>query len=78
MSTMRGLSYFRVHATSIKEEKKLHKRYARISQGESQDIQRREGWHWSDVHIEPERFLDVMETAIKSMYSKGLWNYDVN
>jgi protein O-GlcNAc transferase len=78
VSTMRDLSYFHVHAASVGEEEKREGRLARIPQAESRDVQRREGWHWSDVHIEPERFLDIMETAIKSMYSKGLWNYDVN
>ncbi|KIN05182.1 glycosyltransferase family 61 protein [Oidiodendron maius Zn] len=61
VATMRGLSYFHVHAAS-----------------KSHDLQRRDGWHLNDVHIEPERFMDIMEVAIKTMYSKGLWNFDVN
>lgn len=78
VSTMRGLSYFHVHAASVEKEEKRDRRLTRIPQGKNQDVQRRDGWHWNDVYLEPKRFLDVMESAIKSMYSKGVWNYDVN
>lgn len=39
---------------------------------------KREDWQGEDVSIEKERFMDLMEIAIKSMYNKGLRNYDVN
>lgn len=76
LSTMRGLSYFHVHAASVEKEQKSGRRSQ--DNGDSRDIERRDGWHAPDVYIEPTRFLDVVESAIKSMYSKGLWNYDVN
>ena len=75
ISAMRGLSYFHVHGST--GSKKRDENLARMPQ-ESEDIQKRDDWHGNDVRLEPERFIDVMETAIKSMYSKGLWNYDVN
>jgi protein O-GlcNAc transferase len=80
VKTMRGLSYFHVHAASVKKEQKRRRRPMPISHDSrnSRDVERRDGWHSSDVYIEPERFLDVVESAIKSMYSKGQWDYDVN
>lgn len=35
-------------------------------------------WQHDDVSIDGERFLEVMDFAIKSMYNKGRLNYDVN
>ncbi|KAF3771449.1 family 61 glycosyltransferase [Cryphonectria parasitica EP155] len=35
-------------------------------------------WQHDDVAIEEERFLEVMDLAIKSMYNKGRNNYDVD
>ncbi len=35
-------------------------------------------WHTEDVFLERERFIDVMKVAIKTLYNKGLRNYDVN
>ncbi|KAJ5721165.1 uncharacterized protein N7483_009099 [Penicillium malachiteum] len=43
----------------------------------SHPIEKR-GWNGDDVHIEIERFLDVMSVAIKSMYNKGLRNYGID
>lgn len=40
-------------------------------------LRRRDSWHWSDVEIGPERFMEVMDAAIKSLYARGLRNYDV-
>ncbi|KAE8348502.1 hypothetical protein BDV28DRAFT_164342 [Aspergillus coremiiformis] len=35
-------------------------------------------WHHEDVFLEKEKFMDLMNVAIKSMYNKGERNYDVN
>jgi capsular polysaccharide biosynthesis protein len=35
-------------------------------------------WHTEDVFLEKDRFIDLMEVAIKTLYNKGLRNYDVN
>lgn len=35
-------------------------------------------WQHDDVSIDEDRFLEVMDLAIKSMYNKGRLNYDVN
>ena len=34
-------------------------------------------WHWDHVKLEEDRFLELMQIAIKSMYNKGLRNEDV-
>jgi protein O-GlcNAc transferase len=34
-------------------------------------------WHSEDVYLDIERFMDVMNIAIKVMYNKGLRSYDV-
>ncbi|OQE88319.1 hypothetical protein PENNAL_c0017G00871 [Penicillium nalgiovense] len=34
-------------------------------------------WHSEDVYLEVQRFMDVMNVAIKAMYNKGLRSYDV-
>ena len=36
------------------------------------------GWHSDNIFIEQNRFIDLMGTAIKSMYQRGLLNDDVN
>jgi protein O-GlcNAc transferase len=35
-------------------------------------------WHTEDVFLKKDRFIDLMEVAIKTIYNKGLRNYDVN
>lgn len=35
-------------------------------------------WHFMDVEVDEERFVDIVETAVKFMYNKALWSYDVN
>ena len=37
-----------------------------------------EDWHNSDVYLEEERFVDLIGTAVKSMYNRRLLNVDVN
>ncbi|KOS40424.1 hypothetical protein ACN38_g8729 [Penicillium nordicum] len=34
-------------------------------------------WHSEDVYLDVERFMDVMNVAIKAMYNKGMRSYDV-
>jgi protein O-GlcNAc transferase len=73
LAIKRGLNYFRVHAEAVTENTKA------ASTVNSRSMKQRRGdWHWEDVWIEEGRFLDIMDAAIKSMYSKGPWNYDVN
>jgi protein O-GlcNAc transferase len=74
-STMRGLLYFYVHAASVEKGQRRGRRSQDNS--DSRDIEKRDSWHVSDVYIEPTCFLDVVESAIKSMYSKGQWNNNV-
>ncbi|OQE18771.1 hypothetical protein PENSTE_c017G02853 [Penicillium steckii] len=39
---------------------------------------KKRNWQSEDISIEIERFMSVMEVAIKTMYNKGLRNYDVS
>ncbi|ROT42604.1 hypothetical protein SODALDRAFT_326763 [Sodiomyces alkalinus F11] len=41
-------------------------------------LKKRGDWHFMDVQVDEARFLDVVETAVKFMYNKALWSYDVN
>jgi protein O-GlcNAc transferase len=38
---------------------------------------KREDWHFEDVYIEKDRFMKLMEVAVKTMYNKGYRDYDV-
>ncbi|KAK7757025.1 hypothetical protein SLS62_001041 [Diatrype stigma] len=42
------------------------------------EIQGRDGWHWSDIDMEESRFLETVEAAIKFMYNKGPWKFDIS
>ncbi|KAL2831114.1 hypothetical protein BDW59DRAFT_7012 [Aspergillus cavernicola] len=55
-------SYFSAHASKAGTEDKPEKR------GD---------WHEDDVFIEKDKFMDIMNVAIKSMYNRGSRNYDV-
>lgn len=41
-------------------------------------IDRRDGWHFLDVEIEQDRLFEVIDAAIKLVYNKGPWKYDMN
>ncbi|KAK1762084.1 hypothetical protein QBC33DRAFT_614531 [Phialemonium atrogriseum] len=67
LAAMRGLGFFRVHAANTG-----------AGGGGAAAVRRRGSWQWNDVRLEEERFLEVMSAAIKSLYARGRWNYDVN
>jgi protein O-GlcNAc transferase len=35
-------------------------------------------WHYDDIFLEENRFMELMDVAIKSMYNRGLHNQDVS
>lgn len=35
-------------------------------------------WHYDDIFLEEDRFMELMDVAIKSMYNRGLHNQDVS
>ena len=35
-------------------------------------------WQTGDVVLEEDGFSELMDVAIKSIYNKGLYNFDVN
>lgn len=63
LAGLRSHTYLSVHASKLPEP----------SRG-----QKRAQWHLEDVALDRERFLDLMEVATRSVYNKGLRNYDVN
>ncbi|KAH8909280.1 hypothetical protein BR93DRAFT_875933 [Coniochaeta sp. PMI_546] len=64
LANMLRLDYFRIHAERRDRSSKT--------------VEKRDAWHVDDVQVEKERFLEVMNAAIKSLYAKGIWNFDVN
>ncbi|KAJ8130098.1 hypothetical protein O1611_g3532 [Lasiodiplodia mahajangana] len=48
------------------------------TEGDREKLVRRDEWHVKDIEIEEDRFFDIVETAIKFMYTKGPWALDVN
>lgn len=80
LAYMRGLSYFRLHTTSIDEDQPSPEGGEDASKaGEDEAAKsRRDDWHFQDVVIEPERFFLVMDAAIKSMYTRYPWSYDID
>ncbi|RYP78058.1 hypothetical protein DL771_000751 [Monosporascus sp. 5C6A] len=57
-----------------KDDKESGKSSAAAGSG----IGKRDEWHWRDIDIEKSRFFDVVEAAIRFMYTKGPWSYDVD
>ncbi|KAI1108387.1 hypothetical protein F5Y14DRAFT_91171 [Nemania sp. NC0429] len=55
-----------------------NKKNDRIRATGAKKLQRREEWHFQDIEIEEGRFIEVVEAAIKFMYTKGPWSFDVN
>jgi protein O-GlcNAc transferase len=44
----------------------------------SSSVEERDDWHREDVSIEKVRFMELMQIAVKSLYNKGLRNWDVS
>lgn len=80
LALMKGLGFYRMHANSTGNSMKKPSRALSLNNVGSGDhrLQQRDGWHWEDIILEENRFLEVMTVAIKSLYAKGVLNYDVN
>ncbi|PNH36980.1 hypothetical protein VD0004_g9793 [Verticillium dahliae] len=81
VAAMRGLGYFHVHAQAVNPVNDPGRRHVDDGFREVKDgghLEKRDNWHTQDIVIEEARFVDVVEAAVRSMYSKGNWNYDVN
>ncbi|TGO29925.1 hypothetical protein BPAE_0009g00200 [Botrytis paeoniae] len=63
LAGLRSHTYLSVHASKLPAPSRGKKRAE---------------WHSEDVSLDRERFLDLMKVAIRSVYNKGLRNYDVN
>ncbi|KAI9166287.1 glycosyltransferase family 61 protein [Paramyrothecium foliicola] len=77
VANMRGLDYFRVHAQAVPSTNNQVQPQGSAKQGTTNQPRRRD-WHEDDIFIEESRFLDIMDAAIKSMYNKGPWSYDLS
>lgn len=64
LAGLTGNTYLSSHASSPPES------------GQS-NHSKRDDWHREDVYIEKERFMNLMEVAVKTLYNKGYRNYDM-
>ncbi|KKZ67813.1 hypothetical protein EMCG_06523 [[Emmonsia] crescens] len=58
--------------------KKLGHRYFSSHGVEHQTNDTKNDWQFDDVFIEEDRFMNLLEIAVKSMYNRGLYNKDIN
>ncbi|KAF2970999.1 hypothetical protein GQX73_g2551 [Xylaria multiplex] len=49
-----------------------------ITTAEREERVEKRDWHVKDIEIEEGRFFEIVETAIKFMYTKGPWSLDIN
>ncbi|RYP09964.1 hypothetical protein DL764_000959 [Monosporascus ibericus] len=59
-------------------QNKDYKESSKNTAAAGSSIGKRDEWHWRDIDIEESRFFDVVEAAIRFMYAKGPWSYDLN
>ncbi|RYP58667.1 hypothetical protein DL769_008843 [Monosporascus sp. CRB-8-3] len=59
-------------------QNKDDKESGKSSAAAGSSIRKRDEWHWRDIDIEESRFFDVVEAAIRFMYTKGPWSYDMD
>lgn len=45
---------------------------------EGERPERRDDWHVKDIEIEEHQFFEVVEAAIKFMYTQGPWSFDMD
>lgn len=55
-----------------------HSYYSTHASGFAVDIDKRDEWHNKDVLVEEDRFLELMDVAVKDLYNRGMRNFDVN
>lgn len=72
LANMLRLDYFRIHVPQVSAES------GRSDRSSGKTVGKRDAWHVDDVQVDKERFLEVMNMAIKSLYAKGIWNFDIN
>ncbi len=65
-----------VQAPSEPNENRAERNMPRALRREA-ELQKRDRWHTADVTIDEEKFTNLMEMAIKSLYNKGPRNDDV-
>jgi protein O-GlcNAc transferase len=78
LANMLRLDYFRIHVPQVSAKSGEETKAGKRDQDGRNVVEKRAGWHGDDVQVDKERFLEVMNMAIKSLYAKGIWNFDVN
>lgn len=78
LANMLRLDYFRIHVPQVPPPKAPEVRSERKGLYGGKIVEKRDSWHVDDVRVDKARFLEVMNMAIKAMYTKGVWNFDVN
>jgi hypothetical protein len=66
LAGLMGHTYFSLHATKPPS-----------NDAPAKSVSRAETWQNENVFVEKERFMDLMDVAIKTLYNKGLRNLDV-
>ncbi|THV43917.1 hypothetical protein BGAL_0815g00030 [Botrytis galanthina] len=61
LAGLRSHTYLSVHASKVPAPSRRQKRE----------------WHWEDLLLDRDRFLDLIDVAVKSVYNTGLRNYDI-
>ena len=77
LANMLRLGYFRIHVPQVAAKKDGNAKARRDDKEGPKAGDKRNDWHVDDVQVDKQRFLEVMNMAIKSLYAKGIWNFDV-
>ena len=40
-------------------------------------MSKRDDWHQTDVYLEKDRFMELMDVLVKTLYNKGYRSFDV-
>ncbi|KAL2759993.1 glycosyltransferase family 61 protein, partial [Sodiomyces alcalophilus JCM 7366] len=76
VANLLDLGYFRTHGEGREMDRGVEGQGYDNATNASMVLKKRD-WHFMDVEVEEERFVDIVETAVKFMYNKALWSYDV-
>jgi len=89
LAMMKGMGYFGAHGALVPKEKKQES--AGKKEPEKKDGEKRSelllprenekddgAWHFADMAIEEQRFVELVGAAVMSVYNKGERNFDIN
>lgn len=68
VASMMGMQYFRTHGLMIED----------MPESEKKAGSAKREWHFEDVYLQKDRFMDLLDVAIRSMYGARGRHFDVN